>query len=131
MTLLARAARWAKERLDATTSVAGTYGRGVHSLDGVKAVPRLPGVFDQAMDSGALLTAREVDFAFTATELVLDSQAIEPAKGDWWRWQRPDGMHAYYDVQPNETGRTYDVSDNEGILWRVHMKLNRVEAPPV
>jgi hypothetical protein len=128
--LLQRAATLLKSRLDATAGVAGDYMRGVDAKEGLVAIPRLPGIDGQQLNPG-LLTSEEIDWVFTASEIVLNGTEIEPAKGDVWRIVRPDGMFAFYDVLPDAEGRCSMRSDHYGILIRVHTKLNRVEMPPL
>lgn len=129
-TLLERAARWAKDQLDVSTSIVGDYGRATHSRTDLKAVPRLPGFQEQSVGEATLLSAEAMDFVFAVDELIVNSEKIEPSAGDWWRFVRPDGKVNYYDVLPDSSGRCYSISDNLGILARVHMKLSRVEDLP-
>ena len=129
--LLERAARWAKDRFDASTSILVDYTRGVHSVEALKAIPRRPEFGGSEPTEGAQATALEMDFVIAAEDLVLDSVRVTPLKGDVIRYVRPDLQIAFYDVLPVADGRCYTISDNEGILYRVHGKLNRIEAPPV
>ena len=126
-----RAVRAAKRRLDATFGVSGTYGRGIESKEGLVAIPRLPRMGTQDVGAEALLTAEELDWMFTADELVLDNEVIEPTKGDWWRYERSDGKFATYTAINDPEGRAYSPCDHLGNLVRVHMHLTLVEAPPV
>jgi hypothetical protein len=130
-TLFTNAPALLKQILDVTVSVEGTYGRGIHAIEGLKAVPRRPGIAGQTAEPFQF-TAREKDFVFKSSELVLDGENIEPAKGDWWRTTSEDGQIVYYDILPDAEGRCHVECDHsdKGILWRVHMKLNRYETPP-
>lgn len=128
---LERAVRNAKRRLDVLAGLRGTYGRGIHAKEDISAVPRLPGIASQEIDAGVMLTADELDWMFTADELVVDGSRIEPAKGDWWKIKRSDGKFAFYDVVLGTDGRCYTPCDHYGALIRVHMKLNRIEDPPL
>lgn len=131
-TLLERAARWAKDRLDASTSITGDYMRGPHAKEGLKAVPRQPNIVSREISEAVLLTAERIDFVLVSDELILNGVKIEPAVGDSWRFVRPDGQIATYDVLPDgEGGRCYSVSDHLGVLYRVFMTLRRIEAAPV
>jgi hypothetical protein len=129
-TLLEVAARFAKSRLDASTSITGDYMRGVDAREGIKAVPRQPLFSEREISEAIVLTVERIDFVFSAEDLILGGVAIQPAQGDQWRFVRPDGMVAYYDVLPDEGGRCYATSDHLGILYRAFMTLNRVESPP-
>jgi hypothetical protein len=129
--LLEQSVRLQKRRLDAVAGKSGAYGRGIEAKEGLVAIPRLPRLGTQDIGAEALLTAEELDWMFTADELVLDGQQIEPAKGDWWRYQRSDGKFATYTAINDPDGRAYSHSDHFGVLIRVHMHLTKVGAPPV
>lgn len=122
--------RTLKRRLDATVGIEGDYSDGTNAKEQIKAIPRLPGIDNQSLDPGALLTAERLDWVFTADDLVLNGLRVEPVEGHWWRYKRSDGYFAYYDVLPDETGRCFERSDHYGILIRVHTKLDRVEPAP-
>lgn len=125
------AVRLHKRRLDVVHGVSGTYGRGIEAKEGLVAVPRLPRMGTQDIGAETLLTAEELDWMFTADELVLDGEQVEPTKGDWWRWERSDGKFATYTAINDPDGRAYSPCDHLGYLVRVHMHLTLVEAPPV
>ena len=131
MKLLERAVHAIKRQLDASAGQKGTYGRGIDATEDISAVPRLPGIASQEIDAGVMLTAEELDWMFTADELVIDGARIEPEKGDWWKVERSDGKFLFYEVLSDQSGRCYAPSDHYGALIRVHMKLNRIEDPPL
>ncbi len=127
--LLERAARWAKDKLDADTAVEVSYVVGVRAREGLKAVPGNSnfGIVDveQAIASG-----RQFDWIVASDELIVNSAKVEPAN-EHQIWRRlEDGRTEVYEVLPLVNDRCYTVSDQLGVLYRIHTKLKEVRPAP-
>jgi hypothetical protein len=125
-TLLERAARWQKDRLDSQTAVDVIVRDGSEATDGIKAIPGQSDFLQYALDEHTG-TAKTFDWAVAANELLFAGQKREPQDG-WEIWHElEDGRTAVYLVIAASGTRCFDVMDHLGVLFRIHTKLDRIE----
>lgn len=127
--LLERAARWAKDRLDAATAVEVSYVVPPSALDGLKAIPGNADFATVDVES-AVASSKRFDWIVASDELWIDSAKVEPAKGHEIWHTLEDGRTLKYEVLPLANDRCYTPSDQLGVLYRIHTKLKEIEAAP-
>jgi hypothetical protein len=127
--LLERAARWAKDKLDADTAVEVSYVVPPHAREGLKAIPG-NAEFSTVDIESAVASAKRFDWIVASDELWVNSAKVEPASGHEIRYVLPDRRTAVYEVLPLSNDRCYSVSDQLGVLYRIHTKLKLIEAAP-
>lgn len=128
-TLLERAARWLKDGLDAAAAIEVDYIVDTHAKEGLKAVPGNADFANIDVEP-AVVSAKRFDWVIASDELIVNSVKVEPASGHIIRHHLADGRTAVYEVQPLVNDRCYTVSDQLGVLYRVHTKLKDIEAAP-
>lgn len=127
--ILERAARWAKDKLDANTSVEVSYVAPPHAKEGLKAIPGNADFATVDIES-AVASSKRFDWIVASDDLWINSSKVEPSSGHEIRYVLPDNRTAVYEVLPLSNDRCYTVSDQLGVLYRVHTKLKEIEAAP-
>jgi hypothetical protein len=126
--LLERAATWAKARFDESTSIEVDYIAGAHSMSDLKAVPGNGNILN-VDEPPAIGSSQRFDWIVTADDLWINSQRVEPAKGHLIQRTIPGGRVAVYEVVPSVDGRCYSISDQTGVLLRIHTQQKEVRQP--
>lgn len=95
------------------------YRRGIAST--VLTAVHSPRMVDSADANGLPVTLVADDFLIASADLVLDSEAVEPAEGDLIILE---GLAARtYQVMPDASGRCFFYRDSAQRQMRVHTKL--------
>lgn len=126
-TLLERAARWTKDRMDRTASIPVTVRDGNEACEGIMAIPGQTSFSTYNLDEFTG-TAKSFDWCVEASELIFNGQRREPKKGWEVRQLLDDGRTAVYLAVADGGSRCYDVMDQTGLLYRIHTKLDRIES---
>lgn len=118
--LLKNAVSWLAERAKSHMATSVQYVRGVQTIDDLKAAFGQT-QFEQSDDEGQTISATARDFIVSASDLVLDGQAVTPAVGDQIV-EIAGGVTRVSEVLELPNGETWRYADPHHYMMRIHTK---------
>jgi hypothetical protein len=127
--LLERGIRWLRDKAPDAAAVEVEVRAGNQVIERLDAIPGRRD-FQQYLVEDFAGTDEIFDWIVVEQDLIFGGVKKQPEDGWEIRYRTEGGSIGVYVAMPGTGTRCFDVLDQLGLLYRVHTKLDRIEAGP-